>query len=89
MRPPGGGLAVPFGTIRGCSMPFDRSRRVAGVAMHFSPERKRRRRRALKRQEERWAAQSGPVVTYHDPDVVRRADQADGRDDRAVEGKPE
>jgi hypothetical protein len=36
-----------------------------------SPERKRRRAKARKREEAAWAARSGPVLTYFDPSRIQ------------------
>lgn len=50
-----------------------------GVSMgglQESPERRKRRAKALKRQEERWAEKSGPVTVYYrDPETGEEREQ--------------
>jgi hypothetical protein len=38
--------------------------------LEVSPERRKRETKKRKRQEERWAAKSGPVTVYRDPSVI-------------------
>jgi len=41
------------------------------MSVQESPRRKSQRAEGRKRQEDRWARKSGPVLTYFDPSVIR------------------
>lgn len=59
-------------------MPHAAKRGVAMSSVEYSPTRKEQKKKAKEREEKRWAAKSGPVVTRRvDPASVKRGEKVE------------